>query len=236
MAIEIALERIKAAVGPAGWIADPRDEEPYLVEARTALPWRHPARRAAGLDRGGRGSRAHLRRGRPRDRAARRQYRARRRRRAARRPRQHRPGARSDEPGPGDRPGQFHDDGRGGVRAGRSAAGRSGGRPAVPAEPRRRGELPDRRQPVDKRRRDRGTALRQHPRIDPGRRGRIAGRARLERPQRFAQGQYRLRSETALHRRRRDARHHHRRQRSSSSRSRARSKPPFSASAGSRTR
>jgi D-lactate dehydrogenase (cytochrome) len=29
-----ALEQIKAVVGPAGWIADPHDEEPYLVEAR----------------------------------------------------------------------------------------------------------------------------------------------------------------------------------------------------------
>jgi FAD/FMN-containing dehydrogenase len=32
--IDAALERIKAAVGPRGWIADPRDTEPYLVEAR----------------------------------------------------------------------------------------------------------------------------------------------------------------------------------------------------------
>src|SRR6266478_6091788 len=34
MEIEAALERIKAVVGPRGWIADPRNEEPYLVEAR----------------------------------------------------------------------------------------------------------------------------------------------------------------------------------------------------------
>ncbi len=34
MAIEAALERIKAAVGPRGWIADPGEQEPYLVEAR----------------------------------------------------------------------------------------------------------------------------------------------------------------------------------------------------------
>ena len=34
MQIEAAFERIKEAVGPRGWIADPHDEEPYLVEAR----------------------------------------------------------------------------------------------------------------------------------------------------------------------------------------------------------
>jgi FAD/FMN-containing dehydrogenase len=34
MEIEAAIERIKAVVGPRGWIADPRDQEPYLVEAR----------------------------------------------------------------------------------------------------------------------------------------------------------------------------------------------------------
>ena len=34
MDIAAAIERIKAAVGPRGWIADPSDQEPYLVEAR----------------------------------------------------------------------------------------------------------------------------------------------------------------------------------------------------------
>ena len=34
MEIAAVLERLKAAVGPSGWIADPRDQEPYLVEAR----------------------------------------------------------------------------------------------------------------------------------------------------------------------------------------------------------
>jgi D-lactate dehydrogenase (cytochrome) len=34
MDLETALERIKAAVGPHGWIADPAGQEPYLVEAR----------------------------------------------------------------------------------------------------------------------------------------------------------------------------------------------------------
>src|SRR6185436_8141710 len=34
MEIEAALERIKAVVGAKGWIADPADQEPYLIEAR----------------------------------------------------------------------------------------------------------------------------------------------------------------------------------------------------------
>jgi FAD/FMN-containing dehydrogenase len=34
MGIEAALERIKEIVGRQGWVADPRDVEPYLVEAR----------------------------------------------------------------------------------------------------------------------------------------------------------------------------------------------------------
>jgi FAD/FMN-containing dehydrogenase len=34
MDIGAQLERIKNVVGPAGWIADPHDEEPYLTEAR----------------------------------------------------------------------------------------------------------------------------------------------------------------------------------------------------------
>src|SRR5271165_6020916 len=34
MEIEAALERIKAAVGARGWIADPRETEPYLLESR----------------------------------------------------------------------------------------------------------------------------------------------------------------------------------------------------------
>ena len=34
MEIDAALEQIKAVVGPRGWVADPNDQEPYLVEAR----------------------------------------------------------------------------------------------------------------------------------------------------------------------------------------------------------
>ena len=42
MDLETALERIKAAVGPRGWIADPAEQEPYLVEARRL--WRGATR------------------------------------------------------------------------------------------------------------------------------------------------------------------------------------------------
>ena len=34
MNIETAIGRIKEAVGPRGWIADPGDQEPFLVESR----------------------------------------------------------------------------------------------------------------------------------------------------------------------------------------------------------
>src|SRR5277367_2113942 len=34
MELAATLQRIKDTVGPAGWVADPRDQEPYLVEAR----------------------------------------------------------------------------------------------------------------------------------------------------------------------------------------------------------
>jgi FAD/FMN-containing dehydrogenase len=40
--IEKALERIKTVVGPRGWIADPAEQEPYLVEARRL--WRGATR------------------------------------------------------------------------------------------------------------------------------------------------------------------------------------------------
>src|SRR5215467_12570687 len=42
MDVETALERIKAAVGPRGWIADPAEQEPFLVEARRL--WRGATR------------------------------------------------------------------------------------------------------------------------------------------------------------------------------------------------
>src|SRR6202048_2006409 len=42
METEAALERIKAVVGPRGWIAEPAEQEPYLVEARRL--WRGATR------------------------------------------------------------------------------------------------------------------------------------------------------------------------------------------------
>jgi FAD/FMN-containing dehydrogenase len=42
MEIEAALERIKEIVGPRGWIAEPGEQEPYLVEARRL--WRGATR------------------------------------------------------------------------------------------------------------------------------------------------------------------------------------------------
>ena len=211
MEIEAAIERIKAVVGPRGWIDDPREQEPYLVEARrlyrgaTRLVVR-PASTAevAAVVRICAEAEAA-------DRAAGRQYRPRRRRRPARGRAQHRPRARPHEPHPRDRPGQFHDDRRGRLHPRASAAGGRRGRPAVPAEPRRRGQLPDRRQSLDQCRRHRGAALRQYARAELGPRGRAARRADLGRAARAAQGQHRLRPEAALHRRRRHARRHHRR-------------------------
>ena len=191
---------------------DRRSARPGAVSRRgsAALSWRDAARRAAGFDRGSRGGGADLRRGGVGDRAAGRQYRSGRRRGPARRPRQYRPRPRPDEPDPRDRPGQFHDDGRGRLHPRQSAPGGGRSRPAVSAEPRRRGQLPDRRQSVDQCRRHRRLALRQYPRADLGRRGRIARRTGLGRAAWAAQGQHRLRSETAVHRRRGHARHHHR--------------------------
>jgi len=42
MEIETALERIKSAVGPRGWLDDPAEQEPYLTEARRL--WRGATR------------------------------------------------------------------------------------------------------------------------------------------------------------------------------------------------
>src|ERR1700738_445449 len=42
METEAALERIKAVVGPRGWIAEPAEQEPYLIEARRL--WRGATR------------------------------------------------------------------------------------------------------------------------------------------------------------------------------------------------
>ena len=66
------------------------------------------------------------------------------------------------------RSGRQHHHGRGGLHAGGRAAGRGRRRPAVPAQPGRRGQLPDRRQPVDQRRRHPRAPLRQRARSGAG--------------------------------------------------------------------
>src|SRR5690242_17975418 len=42
MDLETALQRIKEVVGPRGWIADPAEQEPYLIEPRRL--WRGATR------------------------------------------------------------------------------------------------------------------------------------------------------------------------------------------------
>ncbi len=84
-------------------------------------------------------------------------------------------------------------------------------RPALPAEPRGRRQLHDRRQPRHQRRRHPGAALRQCARAVPRPRGGDRVGRDLGRPQRPAQGQHRLRPARPLHRQRRHARRHHRR-------------------------
>ena len=69
-------------------------------------------------------------------------------------------------------------DGRGRLRAAGGAAGRRRRRPAVPAEPGRRRQLHDRRQPGHQCRRHAGAALRQRARAVPRARGRDGRRAR----------------------------------------------------------
>ena len=75
------------------------------------------------------------------------------------------------------RPQQQHDDGRGRLRAGGGAGSGARRRAAVPAVAGGRGQLPDRRQPVDQRRRRPGAALRQHARTDARPRSGAARRA-----------------------------------------------------------
>ena len=82
--------------------------------------------------------------------------------------------------------------------------------PPVRAEPRRRGQLHDRRQPRDQRRRHAGRPLRQRARAVPRPRGRHRRGTHLGRPVGPAQGQHRLRPSRPPDRQRRHARHHHR--------------------------
>ena len=209
MEIETALERIKSAVGPRGWLDDPAEQEPYLTEARRL--WRGATRlvvRPASLPRSRQWCGSAPRRGCRSCRKA--QYRSRRRRRPAGGRRQHRSRPRPHEPHSRDRSRQFHNDRRGGLHSRATARSRRRDRPAVPAQPRRRGQLPDRRQSVDQCGRHCGIGLWQYARADLGARSRAPRRAGLGRAEGAAQGQYRLRSEAALHRRRGHTRRHHR--------------------------
>jgi hypothetical protein len=70
MKVDAALARIKAVVGPRGWIDDAGEQEPYLTEARRL--WRGATRLVV---RRGCGGRSDLRRGEAGGRASRRQYR-----------------------------------------------------------------------------------------------------------------------------------------------------------------
>src|SRR5271165_5508947 len=208
MEIETALEQIKAAVGPRGWIADPAEQEPYLVEARrlyrgaTRLVVRPAStEEVAAVVRICAEARLPIV------------------------PQGGNTGLVGGSVPPEDGQNIVLALGRmNRVRAidpvnftmtvesgciladlQQAAAG------ADRLFPRCRGELSDRRQSVDQRRRHRGAALWQYPRADPGPRGRIARRPRLGRAAGIAQGQYRLRSEAAFYRRRGHPRHHHRR-------------------------
>ena len=101
------------------------------------------------------------------------------------------------------------------VEAGSCSADRAGRRrgrgPAVPALPGRRGQLHDRRQPLDQRRRHGRAALRHDARPGARPRGGAARRPGLGRAAAAAQGQHRLRPQAAVHRRRGHARRRHRR-------------------------
>ena len=173
------------------------------------LSRRGARRRAAGDDRGSGRRRKALRRREGRDRAAGRQHRHDGRRHAAPAGPRDRAVAQPHEPHRRGRSHRLHHDGRGGRRAQDHPGDGRPARPAVSAEPRRRGQLHHRRQPLDQCRRRAGAALRQCP---PARAraggGDAAGRG-VERPARAQEGQHRLRPARPLSRRRGHARHHH---------------------------
>ncbi len=89
------------------------------------------------------------------------------------------------------------------------AGDRGSARPLLPAQPRRPGLVPDRRQSLDQCRWRAGAALRQRAQPRDGPRGRAAQRRHLERPALAQEGQHRLRPQAPVHGRRGHARHHH---------------------------
>ncbi len=205
------LDRLKAAVGPAGFTDDPSDMAPYLREWRNRYPGNTPLVLRPGSVQEVSDSGPHLPRRRRRRRAPGREHRAggrtdpapRRRRRAA--------VARPPAPRPRRRPGRQHHHRGSRLHASGRAAGGVRGRPVVPAQPGGRGQLPDRRQPVDQRGRHPRGPLRQQPGSGAGAGGGHRRRHVVGRAARPAQGQHRLRSEAPVPRRRGHAGGDHRR-------------------------
>ena len=108
------------------------------------------------------------------------------------------------------RRGEFLDDGRSRLRPGGGAAGGRRRRALLSAQSGFGRQLPDRRQPVDQRRRPERRALRHDARAGAGNRGRAARRHAVRRSEIAAQGQYRLRPEVAADWLGRHARRDHR--------------------------
>ncbi len=96
------------------------------------------------------------------------------------------------------------------MRAAGDAGSGACARPAAAAEPGGRGQLHPRRKPGHQCRRHAGAALGQCARTLPGAGSRHRRRAGVGRPERPAQGQYRLRPARPDDRQRRNAGHHHR--------------------------
>ena len=205
------LDRLRALVGPHGYLDQPTDLEPFLVDHRKLYRGATPLvlrpdttaqvaaimklcndARLGVVPVGGNTSYcggATPERRRLADRAV----------------------ARAHAAHPLARSAQLRDDRRSRVRAGRDPGCRGLSRSPVSDEPRLGRLVPARRQSVDERRRHRGPALRHdaRPRARTG--SRAAGWPRARRPQAAAQGQHRLRPARSVHRRRRHARRHHRR-------------------------
>ena len=169
-----AVARIRKALGPEGCI-----EEPDRVDAlRRRFPRPVPRRDAAGrlpcVDRRDRAGACDLQRTRRRRGAARWQHQLLRRRDARRARRRDRAVVAPHEPHPRNGCRQFLDGRRGRLHSRRRAGRGRAGRPLLSAVARRRGQLPDRRQPLDQRRRPERAALRRGARPRARSRGRAA--------------------------------------------------------------
>ena len=172
------------------------------------VPRPHPGGAAARLGRRGVGDRQARRRDRDRDRAARRQYRAGRRPGSA--PRRGRALAQPPRPHPRGRSDLQHHHLRGGRDLAARARGGRRRRPALSAAAALGRHLHDRRQSLHQCRRHRRAGARHRALARARPRGRAGRRPRAQQPQQAQEGQYRLRSQEPVHRRRGHARHHHR--------------------------